>query len=133
LPTLSQDTADFEELVQTLGSQAFLSQVSKMRGLGALTQAEGDALRASLLNLSLRQSPEQLGRNIVEAQRLILKARNEIARKYGVSAAPDRPAGPGGAAPAQVPSAMDRATQQAVTPGAAPAAMPQGFRVLGRE
>lgn len=132
LPTLSQDTADFEELIETLGSQAFLSQVDKMRGLGALTEREGAALRASLTNLSLRQSPERLGQNLLEAQRLILKARNEVANKFGVKAEPDRPAGPGAAAPAQVPSAMDRATQQAVTPGA-PAAMPQGFRILGRE
>jgi hypothetical protein len=28
---------------------------------------------------------------------------------------------------------MGRATQQAVTPGAAPTAMPPGFRILGRE
>jgi hypothetical protein len=133
LPTLSQDTADFEELIEVLKGQAFLSQIEKMKGLGAMSDKEGDALRASLTNLSLRQSPEQLGRNLVEAQRLILKARNEAARKYGVGAEPDRPAGPGGAAPATVPSAMSQATQQAVTPGAAPAAMPSGFRVLGRE
>ena len=133
LPTLSQDTADFEELIEVLKGQAFLSQIEKMKGLGAMSDKEGDALRASLTNLSLRQSPEQLGRNLLEAQRLILKARNEAARKYGVGAEPDRPAGPGGAAPATVPSAMGQATQQAVTPGAAPAAMPSGFRVLGRE
>jgi len=136
LPTLSQETADFEELIETLGSQAFLSQVEKMRGLGALTEREGAALRAALTNLSLRQSPERLGQNLLEAQRLILKARNEVANKFGVKAEPDRPAGPGAAAPATVPSAMGQATRQAVTPGAAPApaqTMPQGFRVLGRE
>jgi hypothetical protein len=128
LPTLSQDTADFEEIIEVLKGQAFLAQIEKMKGLGALSDKEGDALRASLTNLSLRQSPEQLGRNLVEAQRLILKARNEVARKYNLSAEPDRPAGPGGAAPAEVPSAMGRATDRAVTPG-----MPTGFRVLGRE
>ena len=133
LPTLSQDTADFEEQIESLKSQAFLSQVEKMRGLGALTEREGSALTAALTNLNLRQSPEQLGRNLLEAQRLILKGREEAARKYGVSAAPDRPAGPGAAAPATVPNAMGRATQQAVTPGAAPTAMPPGFRILGRE
>jgi hypothetical protein len=122
LPTLSQDTADFEELIEVLKGQAFLSQIEKMKGLGAMSDKEGDALRASLTNLSLRQSPEQLGRNLVEAQRLILKARNEAARKYGVGAEPDRPAGPGGAAPAEMPGAP-----------AAPTAMPSGFRVLGRE
>jgi hypothetical protein len=127
LPTLSQDTADFEELIEVLKGQAFLSQIEKMKGLGAMSDKEGDALRASLTNLSLRQSPEQLGRNLVEAQRLILKARNEAARKYGVGAEPDRPAGPGGAAPAQLPGAPTAA------PAAAPAAMPSGFRVLGRE
>jgi hypothetical protein len=136
LPTLSQDTADFEEQIESLKSQAFLSQVEKMKGLGALTEREGAALTAALTNMNLRQSPEQLGRNLLEAQRLILKARDEAARKYGVGAAPDRPAGPGGAAPAQapgVPSAMGTATDRAVAPTAAPTAMPSGFRVLGRE
>ena len=103
LPTVSQDVADFEETIETLKSQAFLSQVEKMKGLGALTEREGAALTAALTNLNLRQSPQQLGRNLQEAQRLILKARNETERKYGVGAAPDRPAGPGGAAPAQAP------------------------------
>lgn len=129
LPTLSQDTADFEEMIDTLKGQAFLSQIEKMKGLGALSDKEGEALRASLTNLSLRQSPEQLGSNLLEAQRLLLIARNEAARKYGVQSAPDRPAGPGGAPAATVPSAMGTATDQAVAPGA-PAAMPSGFRVL---
>lgn len=131
LPTLSQDTADFEELIESLKSQAFLTQVEKMKGLGALSEKEGAALQAALTNLSLRQSPEQLGRNLMEAQRLILKGRDEAARKYGVGAAPDRPAGPGGAAPAQVPGAAPAAAPTAAPP-AAPA-MPSGFRVLGRE
>ncbi len=130
LPTLSQDTADFEEQIESLKSQAFLSQVEKMKGLGALTEREGAALTSALTNLNLRQSPEQLGRNLLEAQRLILKARDEAARKYGVGAAPDRPAGPGGAAPAQAPGAPAAAP---ATAPATPAAMPPGFRVLGRE
>jgi hypothetical protein len=130
-PTIQPDVANFEELIDTIKGQAFLAQVEKMKGLGALSDKEGDALRASLTNLSLRQSPEQLAENLLEAQRLILKARDATAKKYGVGAAPDRPAGPGAAAPAQVPSAMGQATQRAVTPGAP--AMPPGFRVLGRE
>lgn len=128
LPTTQEDVADFEETIETLKSQAFLSQVEKMKGLGALTEREGAALTAALSNLSLRQSPPQLGRNLQEAQRLILKARNEAERKYGVKAAPDRPAGPGGAAPAAVPSAMGQTTDRAVAP-----AMPSGFRLLGRD
>jgi hypothetical protein len=93
LPTIGQDVADFEETLKTLSSQAFLSQVPSMKGLGALTEAEGKKLEASLANLSLRQSPEKLLSNVQEAQRLMLKARSTLADKYGVpDVIPDRPA-----------------------------------------
>lgn len=93
LPTIGQDVADFEETLKTLSSQAFLSQVPAMKGLGALTEAEGRKLEASLANLSLRQSPEKLLANVQEAQRLMLKARSTLADKYGVpDVIPDRPA-----------------------------------------
>lgn len=93
LPTVDQDVADFEETLKTLSSQAFLSQVPAMKGLGALTEAEGKKLEASLANLSLRQSPEKLIANVQEAQRLMLKARAGLADKYGVpDVIPDRPA-----------------------------------------
>jgi hypothetical protein len=93
LPTLSQSTADFEALVETLGSQAFMSQIPKMKGLGALTEAEGKKLQSSLQNLSLTQSPEQLTANVREAQRLILKGRKNLADRTGVpQGVPDTPA-----------------------------------------
>lgn len=92
-PTTQQDVADLEALAETLGSQAFLSQLPAMKGLGALSEKEGDKLQSSLTNLSLRQSPEQLVANIKEAQRLILKARKNISTKYGVpDSVPDTPA-----------------------------------------
>lgn len=92
-PTLSQDTADFEELVNTLGSQAFMSQIPGMKGLGALSEKEGDKLQSSLQNLSLRQSPERLMENVREAQRLIMKSRANLSQKYGVpDVTPDTPA-----------------------------------------
>jgi hypothetical protein len=84
MPTLSSDTADFEELVTTLGSQAFMAQIPNMKGTGALSDAEGAKLSTSLQNLSLRQSPERLLKNVQEAQRLIMKARKNVATKYGV-------------------------------------------------
>jgi hypothetical protein len=92
-PTLSQDTADFEELVNTLSSQAFMSQIPSMKGLGALSEKEGEKLQSSLQNLSLRQSPERLLENVKEAQRLILKSRSNLSQKYGVpDVTPDTPA-----------------------------------------
>jgi len=93
LPTTSQDTADFEELLTTLSSQAFMSQIPKMKGTGALSEKEGDKLQTSLQNLSLRQSPQRLLENVREAQRLILKGRANLSKKYGIpDVIPDTPA-----------------------------------------
>ena len=92
-PTLRSSTADFEELVSTIDSQAFLAQIPNMKGLGALSDAEGKKLSAALQNFSLRQSPERLMQNVREAQRLLLKARENVARRYGVpETVPDTPA-----------------------------------------
>jgi hypothetical protein len=92
LPTLRQSTADFEELINTLGSQAFLAQVPNLKGMGALSNAEGEKLQSALQNLSLRQSPARLLNNLREAQRLLLKARANISTRFGVPEnVPDTP------------------------------------------
>jgi hypothetical protein len=96
LPTASQDTADFEELVNTIGSQAFLAQIPAMKGLGALSNAEGEKLQAALQSFSLRQSPDRLLTNVREAQRIMLKARANLSKRYGVpETIPDTPAAAG--------------------------------------
>ena len=93
MPTLSQDTADFEELVNTLGSQAFLAQIPNIKGMGALSNAEGEKLQAALQNFSLRQSPERLMENVREAQRLLIKARKNMTARSGLpETIPDTPA-----------------------------------------
>ena len=84
MPTLSTDTANFEELISTIDAQSFLAQIPNMTGKGALSDAEGKKLAASLQNLSLRQGDQQLLYNLREAQRLMLKARKNLADKYGV-------------------------------------------------
>lgn len=92
LPTTSQDTADFESLVETLGSQAFMAQIPNIKGMGALSNAEGEKLQAALQNFNLKQSPKRLMENVREAQRLILKARKNVADRYGVpDKVPDTP------------------------------------------
>jgi hypothetical protein len=93
LPTMQGDVADLEALAETMGSQAFLSQIPSMKGMGSLTEREGAKLESSLANLSLKQSPEQLLANVKEAQRLILKARKNAAARYGMPEnVPDTPA-----------------------------------------
>lgn len=92
LPTTDAETANFEELVNTLGSQVFLAQVPMLKGTGNLSEKEGDKLQSSLQGLSLRQSPERLLENVREAQRLILKARSNLAKRNGVpESVPDTP------------------------------------------
>ena len=93
LPTLSQSTADFEALIENLDAQAFLSQIPQMKGTGALSENEGKKLAAALQNFTLKQSPERLVQNVKEAQRLMLKARKNLADKYGLpESVPDTPA-----------------------------------------
>lgn len=97
LPTVRQSTADFEELVSTLGSQAFLSQIPLIKGMGQLSNAEGEKLQSALQNFSLRQSPERLKENLSEARRLLNKARANIAKQYGAQETrPDTPASESG-------------------------------------
>lgn len=93
MPTLSQDTADFESLIENLDAQAFLSQIPQMKGTGALSENEGKKLAAALQSLSLKQSPDQLVGNVKEMQRLMLKARKNLADKFGMpESVPDTPA-----------------------------------------
>jgi hypothetical protein len=92
MPTLTQDTADFEALVETLGSQAFMAQIPNLKGMGALSNAEGEKLQAALQNFTLKQSPEQLLKNVKEAQRIIMKGRKVLSDRYGVpQTIPDTP------------------------------------------
>lgn len=112
--TTDSRVADFEEQIQTLQSQVFLAEVAKMRGLGALGEKEGAKLESSLASLSLRQSPQKIGANLVIIKDLMEKGKATAAEMYGnVRAEPTA----GGAA---------------TTGGtAAPApGMPAGFRIV---
>jgi hypothetical protein len=64
LPSVRKNTLQFERDLETLQSQVFLTQVEKMRGLGALTDFEGKKLESGIANLSLVQSEEALERNL---------------------------------------------------------------------
>ncbi|MEN9885557.1 MAG: hypothetical protein RL758_135 [Pseudomonadota bacterium] len=94
LPAVVSDEAnDAISLIDTLGSQAFMSQIPAMKGTGALSEKEGAKLQSSLQNLSRVQSEDQFRTNLDEVQRLMLKARKGIETRYGVKAGPpDTPA-----------------------------------------
>lgn len=90
LPTLSQDVADFEAMIETLGSQIAMSRIGEMKG--ALSDKDLETLRASMASLSLRQSPAALVSNLQNIQRLAGKAKQVTAERYGAptNAAPAR-------------------------------------------
>lgn len=93
LPSLMQDSADFDALIENVDAQAFLSQIPQMKGMGALSDAEGKKLTAALQSFSTKQSPTQLKTNLTEATRLMQKARTAMTVKYGIpDTVPDTPA-----------------------------------------
>lgn len=93
LTTSGDDRADAIALIETLGSQAFLSQVPTVQGMGSLSNAEGEKLQSALQNLSRKQSETQFRASLNEASRLVMKSRENISKRYGVPlGAADTPA-----------------------------------------
>lgn len=84
LPTVGADVADFEALVETMGSQAFMSQVASIGSMTGLTEAEGKKLQAAVQNLSLKQSAKTLVSNIKDMRNIFVKAKETMARKNGM-------------------------------------------------
>jgi hypothetical protein len=96
----SDESADAIALIDTLGSQAFLAQIPNIKGMGALSNAEGEKLQSAFQNLTRTQSEEQFRRNLDEAARLLKKGREGLSRSTGVPLPkPDTPAAPGSRPP----------------------------------
>jgi DNA polymerase/3'-5' exonuclease PolX len=85
-------TADTEKAIETLQSQVFLQQIKNMKGMGALSEKEGDRLAASVANLSLTQSPERLERNIRYIEETTRAAMEKIQGMGGAPAGEAAPA-----------------------------------------
>ena len=93
---LSDEAQDAVALIETLGSQAFLSQIPNVKGMGQLSNAEGEKLQNALQNLGRVQSEKQFRENLQEATRLLKKARENVSMRFGVpESAPDVPAAGG--------------------------------------
>lgn len=94
IPAITNDeSADAIALIETLGSQAFLSQIPNIKGMGALSNAEGEKLQAAFQNLSRKQSEKQFKETLAEATRLLNKGRSTLEKRYGVPlGTPDTPA-----------------------------------------
>ncbi len=96
----SDEAADATALIETLGSQAFLAQIPNIKGMGALSNAEGEKLQAALQNLGRVQSEKQFRASLDEAGRLLKKGREALSKSTGVPLGkPDTPAAPGARPP----------------------------------
>lgn len=90
---LDDEAAATIRLIEGLGSQAFMAMVPSLKGMGALSNSEGDKLSASLQNLSRVTSESAFRENLNEVERLIKKSRSFMAEKYGKQQTkPDTPA-----------------------------------------
>jgi hypothetical protein len=81
--TWNPPVADYQETIKTLQDQVFLTQIPKMKGMGALSGPEGNRLAGALKSLSLRQSSERLKNNIATIKELTNKAQKFLQNKYG--------------------------------------------------
>ena len=96
----SDEASDAVALIETLGSQAFLAQIPNIKGMGALSNAEGEKLQAALQNLGRVQSEKQFRASLDEAGRLLNKGRTNLSKSTGVPLGkPDTPAAPGARPP----------------------------------
>lgn len=77
--------ADFEAQLETLQSQAFLTQVEKMKGLGALSENEGKKLGAAIGSLDLRMSDAALRKELKRIKTTLDTAKQRIEKKFDVT------------------------------------------------
>ena len=81
-PTLGgTDSAGVEGLIETLGSQNFLNAVQGMKGMGALSDAEGKKLQAAIANLDVKQSERDFKQNLKAIESITTRAKNKAESK----------------------------------------------------
>lgn len=79
-PTFAgSDAANFEAQIETLQSQQFLSAVSQMKGMGALSENEGKKLASSIGALNLNMSDKAMKAELDRIFDVTTKARNKMA------------------------------------------------------
>jgi hypothetical protein len=78
------DTASFNALYEQVKGTAFLAAIEQMRGMGALSDAEGKAATAAVTALSLDMSERDFRRALHQLNTTMKRAADRNARKAGV-------------------------------------------------
>lgn len=71
-------------LIETLQSQNFLNQIEKMKGLGALSNAEGEKVAAAIGSLNRDMSEKAFKRSLGQIREFLNKGKQAAMKKYGV-------------------------------------------------
>lgn len=84
------DEYNFDQKLETMKSKIFLAQVDQMRGLGALTESEGAALKASIASINPNQDPEAVQQSLTEVAKQLSKAAQTANKKAQIYATKGR-------------------------------------------
>jgi len=76
----------FDQKLETMKSKIFLAQVDQMRGLGALTESEGAALKASIASINPNQDPKTVQQSLTEVAKQLSKAAQTANKKSQIYA-----------------------------------------------
>lgn len=85
------EAADTETLVDTLKSQGFLSGIQQMKGMGALSNAEGQKVMDAIGSLSPNQSEKSARAAIKTIIKTTEMAQKRMQQKYGKDIQPSQP------------------------------------------
>lgn len=84
------DEYNFDQKLETMKSKIFLTQVDQMRGLGALTESEGAALKASIASINPNQDPKAVQQSLAEVAKQLSKAAQTANKKAQIYATKGR-------------------------------------------
>lgn len=82
------DASNAAALIEQLQSQSFLQSVQSMKGMGALSDAEGAKLNNAIASLNTKQSEKQFRAQLADIKTLFEKGRERAAKQAGTTIAP---------------------------------------------
>lgn len=98
------DAYDFGAKLETLKSQLFLPEVEKMKGMGALSNAEGQKLTAAVQALDVKMTEEGLNKSIQDVISQLQVGRERMLNKTQTGYLPQPSALPPAPAPSMPPA-----------------------------
>lgn len=82
------DASNAAALIEQLQSQTFLGAVSAMKGMGALSDAEGAKINSSVASLNTKQDEKQFRAQLASIKSIFEKGRERAAKQAGTTIAP---------------------------------------------